>query len=72
MIIIVLSSIALAAEDPVEERSPRNKILTYFDYMFTTIFAVEMVLKVDYMNTNMTGSNKYEKRKVSIQSFSDC
>ena len=46
MIIIVLSSIALAAEDPVEERSPRNKILTYFDYMFTTIFAVEMVLKV--------------------------
>ena len=50
MIIIVLSSIALAAEDPVEESSPRNKILTYFDYMFTTIFAVEMVLKVDYMN----------------------
>ena len=72
MIIIVLSSIALAAEDPVEERSPRNKILTYFDYMFTTIFAVEMVLKVDYMNTNMTGSIRYEKSKVSIQSFSDC
>ena len=46
MIIIVLSSIALAAEDPVEEKSPRNKILTYFDYIFTTIFAVEMILKV--------------------------
>ena len=46
MIIIILSSIALAAEDPVEERSPRNRILTYFDYIFTTIFAVEMVLKV--------------------------
>ena len=46
MIIIILSSIALAAEDPVEERSQRNRILTYFDYIFTTIFAVEMVLKV--------------------------
>ena len=46
MIIIILSSIALAAEDPVEEKSPRNKILTYFDYIFTTIFAVEMILKI--------------------------
>ena len=46
MIIIILSSIALAAEDPVEERSQRNRILTYFDYIFTTIFAVEMILKV--------------------------
>ena len=46
MIIIILSSIALAAEDPVEEKSPRNRILTYFDYIFTTIFAVEMILKV--------------------------
>ena len=46
MIIIVLSSIALAAEDPVEEKSARNRILTYFDYIFTSIFAVEMVLKV--------------------------
>ena len=46
MIIIILSSIALAAEDPVEEKSQRNKILTYFDYIFTTIFAVEMILKI--------------------------
>ena len=50
MIIIVLSSIALAAEDPVEERSARNKILTYFDYIFTSIFAVEMVLKVEIIS----------------------
>ena len=46
MIIIILSSIALAAEDPVEETSQRNLVLTYFDYLFTCIFAVEMVLKV--------------------------
>lgn len=46
MIIIILSSIALAAEDPVQEQSERNHILTYFDYVFTGIFAVEMVLKV--------------------------
>ena len=46
MIIIILSSIALAAEDPVQEQSQRNHILTYFDYVFTGIFAIEMLLKV--------------------------
>ena len=46
MIIIILSSIALAAEDPVQEQSMRNHYLTYFDYVFTGIFAIEMVLKV--------------------------
>lgn len=46
MLIITMSSIALAAEDPVIEDSPRNKILTYFDYAFTCVFTVEMLLKV--------------------------
>ena len=46
MVIIIMSSIALAAEDPVREKSERNHILTYFDYVFTGIFAVEMILKV--------------------------
>ena len=46
MVIIILSSIALAAEDPVQEQSQRNHILTYFDYVFTGIFALEMLLKV--------------------------
>ena len=46
MVIIIMSSIALAAEDPVQENSERNHILTYFDYVFTGIFAVEMILKV--------------------------
>ena len=46
LLLIVLSSIALAAEDPVEETSERNIFLAYFDYIFTCIFAVEMVLKI--------------------------
>ncbi|XP_046452679.1 voltage-dependent calcium channel type A subunit alpha-1-like isoform X9 [Daphnia pulex] len=46
MVVISLSSIALAAEDPVEEGSFRNDILNYFDYAFTGVFTVEMVLKV--------------------------
>ena len=45
-IIIILSSIALAMEDPVQEQSQRNIVLTYFDYVFTGIFAIEMFLKV--------------------------
>ncbi|CAG2102896.1 unnamed protein product, partial [Medioppia subpectinata] len=46
MIIITLSSIALAAEDPVEESSDINSILVYFDYAFTGVFTVELLLKV--------------------------
>ncbi|XP_067130024.1 voltage-dependent calcium channel type A subunit alpha-1-like isoform X9 [Centruroides vittatus] len=46
MIIISLSSISLAAEDPVVEDSYSNRILNYFDYAFTGVFTVEMVLKV--------------------------
>ncbi|XP_064457887.1 voltage-dependent calcium channel type A subunit alpha-1-like isoform X3 [Ornithodoros turicata] len=46
MITISLSSIALAAEDPVEEDSGRNKFLNYFDYAFTGVFTVEMLLKI--------------------------
>ncbi|XP_026668099.1 voltage-dependent calcium channel type A subunit alpha-1 isoform X6 [Ceratina calcarata] len=46
MVVITLSSIALAAEDPVWEESPRNKVLNYFDYAFTGVFTVEMLLKI--------------------------
>ncbi|XP_011268426.1 voltage-dependent calcium channel type A subunit alpha-1 isoform X11 [Camponotus floridanus] len=46
MVVISLSSIALAAEDPVSESAPRNKILNYFDYAFTGVFTIEMVLKI--------------------------
>lgn len=46
MFVISLSSIALACEDPVEEKSYRNKILNMFDYAFTGVFTVEMILKV--------------------------
>ncbi|XP_066587016.1 voltage-dependent calcium channel type A subunit alpha-1 isoform X8 [Prorops nasuta] len=46
MVVISLSSIALAAEDPVSENSARNTILNHFDYAFTGVFTVEMILKV--------------------------
>ena len=42
-------SFALAAEDPVDPKSDRNVTLGYFDYGFTAIFAVEVLLKlIDY------------------------
>ena len=41
------SSVALAAEDPIDsEDSQRNKDLALFDHMFTTVFTIEMLLKV--------------------------
>lgn len=46
MVVICLSSMALAAEDPVNEQAFRNTILDKFDYAFTGVFAVEMFLKI--------------------------
>nr|CDS32307.2 voltage dependent calcium channel [Hymenolepis microstoma] len=46
MIVIASSSISLAAEDPVDERNPRNIILEYFDHAFTCVFTMEMILKL--------------------------
>lgn len=46
MIVICASSFALATEEPVNEDAFRNKILNYFDYVFTIVFTVEMILKV--------------------------
>ncbi|XP_038208534.1 voltage-dependent calcium channel type A subunit alpha-1 isoform X2 [Zerene cesonia] len=46
MVVICMSSVALAAEDPVVEDSDRNKVLNYFDYAFTGVFTVEMLLKI--------------------------
>lgn len=46
MIVISLSSIALACEDPVDEESEKNKLLNLFDYGFTCVFTIELLLKV--------------------------
>uniref|UniRef100_A0A8C5L3H4 Voltage-dependent P/Q-type calcium channel subunit alpha n=1 Tax=Jaculus jaculus TaxID=51337 RepID=A0A8C5L3H4_JACJA len=46
LIVIAMSSIALAAEDPVQPNAPRNNVLRYFDYVFTGVFTFEMVIKM--------------------------
>uniref|UniRef100_A0A8C4YES7 Voltage-dependent L-type calcium channel subunit alpha n=1 Tax=Gopherus evgoodei TaxID=1825980 RepID=A0A8C4YES7_9SAUR len=54
---ILLSSISLAAEDPVKHYSFRNQILFYFDIVFTVIFTIEIALKIlgnaDYVFTSI-------------------
>ncbi|XP_074644176.1 muscle calcium channel subunit alpha-1-like [Tubulanus polymorphus] len=42
---ILVSSVMLAAEDPLNADSERNKILNYFDYFFTSVFTIEITLK---------------------------
>ncbi|XP_048022437.1 voltage-dependent N-type calcium channel subunit alpha-1B isoform X9 [Megalobrama amblycephala] len=44
--VITMSSIALAAEDPVQANAPRNDVLKYLDYVFTGVFTFEMVIKM--------------------------
>ncbi|KAG8235281.1 hypothetical protein J437_LFUL015925, partial [Ladona fulva] len=46
LVCIMISSAMLAAEDPLNASSERNQILNYFDYFFTTVFTVEICLKM--------------------------
>nr|XP_061836742.1 voltage-dependent N-type calcium channel subunit alpha-1B isoform X2 [Nerophis lumbriciformis] len=46
LMVITMSSIALAAEDPVHANAPRNNVLKYLDYVFTGVFTFEMVIKM--------------------------
>ncbi|XP_046597260.1 muscle calcium channel subunit alpha-1 isoform X2 [Neodiprion lecontei] len=43
---ILISSAMLAAEDPLSAESDRNNVLKSFDNFFTTVFAVEICLKM--------------------------
>ena len=65
MIVISLSSIALASEDPVREDSNINQILNYFDYAFTGVFAIEMILKVSniYVRIYLVSENDHISKK---------
>ncbi|MCI4380806.1 hypothetical protein PGIGA_G00244170 [Pangasianodon gigas] len=46
LLLILLSSISLAAEDPIDPKSFRNQILAYADIVFTSVFTIEIVLKM--------------------------
>uniref|UniRef100_A0A8C8A1Q2 Voltage-dependent L-type calcium channel subunit alpha n=1 Tax=Oryzias sinensis TaxID=183150 RepID=A0A8C8A1Q2_9TELE len=46
LLFILLSSISLAAEDPIDPVSPRNQVLAYADIVFTSVFTAEIVLKM--------------------------
>ncbi|XP_051949884.1 voltage-dependent L-type calcium channel subunit alpha-1D [Xyrauchen texanus] len=46
LVFIIFSSFSLAAEDPIKTHSVRNIMLGYADYVFTTVFTIEIMLKV--------------------------
>nr|XP_034188896.1 muscle calcium channel subunit alpha-1 isoform X5 [Osmia lignaria] len=46
LVCIMISSAMLAAEDPLSASSYRNQILLNFDYFFTTVFTIEIWLKM--------------------------
>ena len=48
MSIIFASCVCLASEDPDNIDSYRNQVLNYFDYVFTAVFSLELILKVGY------------------------
>ncbi|XP_036335354.1 muscle calcium channel subunit alpha-1 isoform X1 [Rhagoletis pomonella] len=43
---IMFSSAMLAAEDPLRSDADRNKVLNKFDYFFTGVFTIELLLKL--------------------------
>lgn len=59
MIIIILSSMALAAEDPINDNSEWNNYLDVVDNVFTVIFAIEMILKVNNLHNQTVQFTEY-------------
>ncbi|CAH0562347.1 unnamed protein product [Brassicogethes aeneus] len=45
LVCIMVSSALLAVEDPINSDSETNKVLQIFDYVFTAVFFVELMLK---------------------------
>ncbi|KAL7060820.1 hypothetical protein AAHC03_010160 [Spirometra sp. Aus1] len=43
---ILISSALLSAEDPLNSYSFTNKVLNYFDFFFTSVFTIEITLKM--------------------------
>ncbi|XP_015033625.2 voltage-dependent calcium channel type D subunit alpha-1 isoform X1 [Drosophila willistoni] len=43
---IMFSSAMLAAENPLNAEAPLNKVLNKFDYFFTAVFTIELILKL--------------------------
>ncbi|KAK0162142.1 hypothetical protein PV327_008504 [Microctonus hyperodae] len=46
LVCILISSGMLAGEDPLRQSSYSNQILNYFDYVFTSVFTVELFVKM--------------------------
>ncbi|RUS83605.1 hypothetical protein EGW08_008624 [Elysia chlorotica] len=46
LVCIIISSILLATEDPVNSKSKFNQVINKFDYFFTSLFTVEIIIKV--------------------------
>ena len=64
MFVILLSSAALAAEDPVQEKHPRNLMLKKFDYGFTAIFGIECLLKVIITSNHHTKTTTEHRSEI--------
>ncbi|XP_044182314.1 voltage-dependent L-type calcium channel subunit alpha-1D-like isoform X2 [Acropora millepora] len=45
LVLIIVSSILLAVEDPLNASAERNQVLNYFDYFFTSVFTLEILIK---------------------------
>ena len=69
MLVIIASSIALAAEDPVSADSEWNKKLTYFDYGFTCVFGIEVLLKVRPRPFSRFRGEEKDKNDLSFRSL---
>ncbi|KAK3797828.1 hypothetical protein RRG08_052427 [Elysia crispata] len=46
LVCIIISSVLLATEDPVNSNSKFNQVINKFDYFFTSVFTVEIIIKI--------------------------
>jgi voltage-dependent calcium channel L type alpha-1D len=70
MLAIVVSSILLALESPLNDpEGTLSQVLLVFDYITTTIFIFEAVIKIGALGFMFNGKESYMKNSWNIMDF---
>ena len=70
LVFIIISTLLLAAETPLDDpNSQKIKVLVYIDYVMTTIFTIEMLIKIIALGLAFSGPDSYLRQPANLLDF---
>lgn len=70
LVFIIISTLLLAVESPLDNPdSKKTHILIYIDYVMTTIFTIEMMIKIIALGFACCGSDSYMRQPANLLDF---